>query len=103
MSGGPRTRDDSPAAVATRATHVAGGAALRYVEAYNKYQTLFAYFRLQGWLPSGRAAQPPELGAAYIAMAERFADLHRAAAGEDPPDYVARAKRRLTDEAQNPK
>lgn len=74
--------------------------AARYVEAYNRYQTRFAYRRLQGWdgLDFAGAADVKEL---HDAMVVAFRALHEAVTGESQPNYVERAKRQIIDESRS--
>lgn len=70
---------------------------MAFCEAYNRYQTLWAYLRLKGW-NGERPELVPEIVEAELKMRAAFDALHVAETGEPRPNYSERARRRLLDE-----
>lgn len=75
------------------------GAAFDFLEAYNRWQTLFAYHRLKGWDGSEQKA-PLEVRSAYARMIATYEALHVDVMGEPRPNYTERARKRINEELQ---
>lgn len=68
-----------------------------FVEAYNSWQSEFAYQRLNGW-NGAHATQPAALERKYTAMLDAFDRLSLATTGTPRPNYFEIAKRRIQNE-----
>ena len=69
-------------------------AVAEYFEAYDRYQLLFATFRLQGWDGNIRTS-PPKLVEAFNKMDAKKLALRLAAGIGHQPNYLADAQARI--------